>query len=93
MVEHLPAASALSQDRLGPWRTPELLLLREVESRLRDLIGLTANMWKEKGEEPFEVTYLEPPGDLPHGSGEDEAPALESDSPPDLRQFWFPGND
>ena len=61
LVENLPPGNPLQRARDGyPWSDAEQLLW-QVESRVRELIILTANVYREKGAPPMEPTYLPRP--------------------------------
>jgi hypothetical protein len=49
LVEHLPPDSALGRVLSGPWGAVEHLL-HDVDSRIRDLVTLTYNINRDKGE-------------------------------------------
>ena len=60
MVEHLPPGNPLWRARFGEWSDVEALQYL-IESRLRDLIALTANINRRGGSPPHEPEYLDRP--------------------------------
>lgn len=60
LVENLPPGNALERARFGRWSDDQMLMW-QVESRIRELLTLTANVYRSKGSQPHEPTYLERP--------------------------------
>ena len=60
LVEALPPGNPLERARHGAWSDLELLLW-SVDSRLRELVTLTANIHRKAGTPAHEVTYMDRP--------------------------------